>query len=368
MLILNNALSRVMVIFLILSSQHSIRSAGPGRYAGNFQATKKDVTVYLEDTCFTEFLLNEYIAKQCAIEWFNDPVNNLEASTDQIMQYCKNTLSPKMQKKVLDTLQVLIAQLPMYTVGGENQLEPTVTYKRDYESFKKALLGSIATSLAERCNCRISLDLSQKNLGQLVRDDQKNFIDLINALHANITHGKHRRALTELYLNFNELDMLPKGIFDQLNSLCKLELNHNNLTGLSTDIFAGVANIQSLSITDNNITALPAEIFANLTNLRLLDISNNKLTTLPEEIFNGTRNLSMLWLNNNNIAMLPIKIFANLSDLHTIQLRDNQLTTLPVNTFSGLTQLRWLCLEGNPLQPEVMEVIREALPATTEIS
>ena len=91
--------------------------------------------------------------------------------------------------------------------------------------------------------------------------------------------------------------------------------------------------LTALFLNDNNLTRIPPEI-AKLTSLRHLDVSSNKLRSLPVEMGDMVT-LRELLLCNNNLRVLP-------------------------NELGKLFQLQSLVLQGNPLPPELLNLLGEA--------
>ncbi len=181
-------------------------------------------------------------------------------------------------------------------------LTHAITYRGDYGSFKATLIDRLNSELTRiGANHGVRLGLHAKNLGQLVRDNPDQFIDLINAINDTITNNSHQCVLTRLYLHDNGLETLPERVFDSLGSLGSLDLGDNRLTTLPPDIFAGLNNMYWLSLEGNQLTTLTPGTFAGLSNLEELNLSRNQLATLPPGIFAGLKNLRGLDLFGNQL-------------------------------------------------------------------
>jgi CCR4-NOT transcription complex subunit 6 len=88
--------------------------------------------------------------------------------------------------------------------------------------------------------------------------------------------------------------------------------------------------LTALYINHNNLTYLMPSL-SKLTNLKILDVSGNKLTILPSEL-------------------------GLLTNLRELLLFDNNLVSLP-SEFGNLYQLETLGLEGNPIQPDIKNIL-----------
>jgi Leucine-rich repeat (LRR) protein len=81
---------------------------------------------------------------------------------------------------------------------------------------------------------------------------------------------------------------------------------------------------ESLWLDYNQLTVLPAAVFNGLTNLRGLYLNNNELTDLPAEAFNCLTNLEELSLFNNQLTALPGGVFNCLTDLGILHQAEKQ--------------------------------------------
>ncbi len=353
--------------------------------------------------------LQDQIAQQLARDWIRAG-RNPRPSLEEVTQHFGgegSLFTPAILEKVRRNL---ILSGPVEFI----ELPLSKAYQGDYESFRDDLIAYLNGELTRiGANHRVDLKLSYKNLGELVRNNPGQFVDLMHAVN-DIVIG-HQCIVTQLNLISNGLTTLPEDAFDQFDSLQALHLELNRLTTLPpgifagltnlrcirldgnefatlrSDTFAGLTNLQELSLDTNQLVTLPPDIFAGLTNLQELWLGNNKLATLPRGIFTGLINLRRLsilrnllvtlpvdifagltklqelWLGRNQLTTLPPGIFADLTNLQELWLSRNQLATLPPDTFAGLANLKILSLFGNQLPPEAQEAIRQELPATTKI-
>ncbi|WP_338849223.1 AAA family ATPase [Massilia sp. W12] len=151
------------------------------------------------------------------------------------------------------------------------------------------------------------------------------------------------RALTVLHLSGNQLTALPPEI-GQLTALTRLDLDQNQLTALPPEI-GQLRALTELGLHENQLTALPPEI-GQLRALTELALWSNQLTALPPEIGQLTA-LTALYLNENQLTALPPEI-GELTALKELYLYENQLTALPPE-IGELTALKELYLHENQL-------------------
>ncbi len=364
----------------------------------------------LEDMWFlhSQPHLQDQIARQLAKNLSEAGIRS-GAGTKDIARRLKGTgglfttaIREKVRRNLLLLEPAVIIELPL-----------SKAYQGDYESFRDDLIAYLNGELVKiGTNHRVTLNLSYRNLGELVRNNPDQCIVLMHAVYDTIDHSQC--ILTQLNMNGNGLTTLPPGIFAGLTNLQRLLLDNNQLAtlpagifggltnleflslhrnqlatlpagifggltnlqllllgdnqlaNLPPDIFAGLTNLQKLELDENQLATLPPDIFTGLTNLQKLWLSHNQLTTLPFGIFAGLTNLQELWLSDNQLTNLPPGIFAGLTNVQTIWLDDNQLVTLPADIFTGLTNLQHLTLSGNQLPPEAQEAIRQELQAITD--
>ncbi|XP_010291775.1 PREDICTED: protein LAP2 isoform X2 [Phaethon lepturus] len=159
------------------------------------------------------------------------------------------------------------------------------------------------------------------------------------------------KTLEELYLDANQIEELPKQLFN-CQSLNKLSLPDNDLTTLPASI-ANLINLRELDVSKNGIQEFPENI-KNCKVLTIVEASVNPISKLPDG-FSQLLNLTQLYLNDAFLEFLPAN-FGRLTKLQILELRENQLKILP-KTMSRLTQLERLDLGSNEFTevPEVLE-------------
>ncbi|XP_045704238.1 erbin isoform X5 [Phyllostomus hastatus] len=159
------------------------------------------------------------------------------------------------------------------------------------------------------------------------------------------------KTLEELYLDANQIEELPKQLFN-CQCLHKLSLPDNDLTTLPASI-ANLINLRELDVSKNGIQEFPENI-KNCKVLTIVEASVNPISKLPDG-FSQLLNLTQLYLNDAFLEFLPAN-FGRLTKLQILELRENQLKMLP-KTMNRLTQLERLDLGSNEFTevPEVLE-------------
>ncbi len=349
-------------ILLLSCAITGLYAAAPGGAGGAaVYKPSEDAASNLEDMWLLHSLMPDALAQQLAKDWLKAG-RNPAPSIEEVAQHFggegglfTTAILEKVRRNLILSGPVKFIELPL-----------SKAYEGDYGSFRGTLIAYLNDELVKiGTNHKISLNLSHRNLGALVRNNPDQFVDLMHAVYDTIDHNQC--ILTNLDLSVNDFTTLPEGVFDQFDSLRALSLNGNQLTTLPAGIFGGLTNLRFLWLNRNQLTTLPSGIFAGLTNLQALWLNENQLATLPHGIFAGLINLQILSLNGNQLAIVPPDIFAGLINLQILLLNSNQLVTLPPGIFAGLTRLQNLWLHGNQLSPGVREAIRRELPATTKI-
>eukprot|EP00752_Nemacystus_decipiens_P006649 g5977.t1 len=96
------------------------------------------------------------------------------------------------------------------------------------------------------------------------------------------------------WLNDNELETLPSGVFDSLTALRSLRLSANGLTSLPSGLFHSLTELEDLFLQDNELMTLPSGIFDSLTKLLELCAMSNGLKSLRSGIFDSLTELDIL--------------------------------------------------------------------------
>nr|XP_056700340.1 leucine-rich repeat-containing protein 7 isoform X3 [Euleptes europaea] len=162
------------------------------------------------------------------------------------------------------------------------------------------------------------------------------------------------RTLEELYLDANQIEELPKQLFN-CQALRKLSIPDNDLSSLPTSI-ASLVNLKELDISKNGIQDFPENIKCCKC-LTIIEASVNPISKLPDG-FTQLLNLTQLYLNDAFLEFLPAN-FGRLVKLRILELRENHLKTLPKSMLK-LTQLERLDLGNNEFAelPEVLEQVQ----------
>ncbi|XP_067674349.1 carboxypeptidase N subunit 2-like [Haliotis asinina] len=126
-----------------------------------------------------------------------------------------------------------------------------------------------------------------------------------------------------------------------------LDLGFNQISVLPSGIFSDLPNLRTLNLVSNKINNLPNEAFWNLPNLDEIYLNNNVLHQVTSSPWKNIPHLKKIDLSDNYIDYLDSGAFTSLTNLTSLSLRSNQIGVIETGTFSGLTSLRSLDVSNN---------------------
>lgn len=191
-------------------------------------------------------------------------------------------------------------------------------------------------------------------------------------------NGLNIPSLIALYLNSNNLAVLPDVLLSNCSSLELLSLSHNRINVLPDGVFAGCFSLEKLYLQGNQLTSLPPQVFHGLTSLEGVYISNNRLEFLPQGVFADATALNTVHAEGNLLSVLVDGSFVNLPQLESIYLHNNNITEIQTGTFAGLPSLKHLVLYGNNIKflklgvlvslHSLQKIQMEPLPCSCELA
>ncbi len=208
-----------------------------------------------------------------------------------------------------------------------------------------------------------SLDASHNRLRTLPDEVASlPFLEKIDLDSCQITDVSTRltrlQELRNLRLSNNCLKRLPD-IVTRLVELETINLGNNQLTELPDD-FCALSDLKTLWVNDNPLETLPSS-FEKLRKLTFLHLGNTPWHTPPECIWQ-LGNLKELWLASSSLTHLPAEV-GQLKKLERLHLWYSSLKEVPAILFE-MTYLKELRISHNPLPPNTIELLKEALPNT----
>nr|XP_042905394.1 uncharacterized protein LOC107445139 [Parasteatoda tepidariorum] len=180
-----------------------------------------------------------------------------------------------------------------------------------------------------------------------------------NQLDLGNTNFSRFWSLGELYLQFNDLSVLPPEAFLGLRNLYKLDLSHNKLTVISNFTFKGLNNVRYLNLENNpTLMYISSDAFHGLKSLLVLNLTDISLKVLKRNTFTGMSNLEKLGLQNNKIEKVEDGAFHGLSSVTVLDITGNDIVDFTSDIFEGLDSLEYLksdsytfCCKASPKVP-----------------
>lgn len=133
-----------------------------------------------------------------------------------------------------------------------------------------------------------------------------------------------------------------------LINLHLIVMKNCTLQELHRDAFKGLTILIELDLSYNDLTVLPSGLFKDTLKLRKLLLNNNKIQHLQANLFKDLIFLSQADFQNNQIKEVEVGTFVNVSSLININFDSNNLTTLRKEIFENITKLVSLTLVANP--------------------
>ncbi|XP_029425711.1 leucine-rich repeat-containing protein 7 isoform X7 [Nannospalax galili] len=226
----------------------------------------------------------------------------------------------------------------------------------------KEVRAALRKRSEEELQC-LEMTTKRKLIGRLVPcrcfRGEEEIISVLDYSHCSLQQVpkevfNFERTLEELYLDANQIEELPKQLFN-CQALRKLSIPDNDLSSLPSSI-ASLVNLKELDISKNGVQEFPENIKCCKC-LTIIEASVNPISKLPDG-FTQLLNLTQLYLNDAFLEFLPAN-FGRLVKLRILELRENHLKTLP-KSMHKLAQLERLDLGNNEFSelPEVLDQIQ----------
>ena len=268
------------------------------------------------------------------------------------------------------------------------------------------------------------LNLYRNNILSIPKDAFEGLANLGSLyLHYNMISTVDRQAfggenttlakLKLLSLSYNEIEVLPPGLFVGLSTLKALDLSRNPFSRVDANALIGLAELTRLTLrVDPSALQLPIGFLSELARLEFLNLfgwklgpvlSSEKLPLASDETLEeldlrycsissvddalGKRmsQLTRLFLSSNSLSAVPsslgslsklqslylddnvirsFEISSGLSELTLLRLTNNQLSSIPTQ-ISTLTKLRILYLDGNYIKSVPQKFFQDLAKLTT---
>ncbi|KAI6225331.1 Slit-like protein 2 protein [Aphelenchoides fujianensis] len=126
---------------------------------------------------------------------------------------------------------------------------------------------------------------------------------IVRCSNRELAHFPHGIPIetTELYLDNNQLTVLPAAQLNKLVNLVKIDLSQNQLATIEADSFSSLNKLSILILSHNKIRCIEDYAFRGLSNLRILSLHGNEISVLPESAFLNLGNISHIALGANEL-------------------------------------------------------------------
>ncbi|KAL1494651.1 hypothetical protein ABEB36_010220 [Hypothenemus hampei] len=112
----------------------------------------------------------------------------------------------------------------------------------------------------------------------------------VNLKENNLVEGGN--AGVSLYFKKNKIQKIDPQTFSDLKALRHIFLEHNNLTVLPKNLFEGIENIQIVSVTKNNLSYIDEDLFTGVKRVKnFYLLSNHKIQCVPDVVAKVVENI-----------------------------------------------------------------------------
>lgn len=153
--------------------------------------------------------------------------------------------------------------------------------------------------------------------------------------------------LVHVNIAFNELGIIPSGIFNNCGNMTIFTADSNRITDVVSNAFQGLYNLRIVSFRDNNIRTLHSTLFSSSPHLIEVNINSNQIEQIEPAVFALSPQLFALALEDNLITSWNSTILANNPLIHTLMLTRNRINTFAVNSFMNQPNLISLSIGGH---------------------
>ncbi|XP_026319097.1 toll-like receptor Tollo isoform X2 [Hyposmocoma kahamanoa] len=133
-----------------------------------------------------------------------------------------------------------------------------------------------------------------------------NVVECSNAGYVNTLPERIPMEATQLYLDGNDIKMLPSHAFIGRKRLKILYLNSSNIEAIHNRTFNGLKELEILHLDYNELTTIEGQEFDGLDNLHEFYINNNKIRHIGKGMFNHMSRLKVLHLHHNRLTTLSV--------------------------------------------------------------
>lgn len=134
--------------------------------------------------------------------------------------------------------------------------------------------------------------------------------------------SENSAKILSTYFFFKNVSSLADGTFDGLTGVKKFTFNSNRLVNVA-DALRDLKSVTNLKLQDNKFQELPKNVFKTMQFLYSVDISNNQIEILDGEIFDGNEMTQYIYISNNKIVAIGRRFFAGMYQFNDISALNN---------------------------------------------
>jgi Leucine-rich repeat (LRR) protein len=163
------------------------------------------------------------------------------------------------------------------------------------------------------------------------------------------------KKLQILLLDGNQLESVPRDLYNQLKRLEILHMSKNHIKDIHIDV-RYLRFLKDIDISGNKLTSLPSELLL-LPRLEILNASNNQISRIPS--FNvkgrGERKIERVDISNNVLLKFPEHLLSMTSKLDICK---NRIKTIPGSSLKKLdiSSGQELLMHDNPLVSPPLDI------------
>ena len=186
--------------------------------------------------------------------------------------------------------------------------------------------------------------------GLFKKNKQLEVVDMQGNLLDRIEKGVFQSLnMTSIVLKSNRIKELGSGAFEELPRLRSLDLSDNELNSVKNGAFDQLLSLRKLDLSNNRLTSFKGDFFTTRTRVEELHLSSNLISYLYPNSFIIHRRLKTVDLSHNKLSYFPAEILTTIRSLQKVDLSYNKLQSVETSDFSNMPRLKTLNLAGNEI-------------------
>merc|ERR1719192_406403 len=157
-------------------------------------------------------------------------------------------------------------------------------------------------------------------MNRIIEENEQGKLPALRHRHLSSSKiGPNGRLLSPNHANSNRKLRVDEQLAQHPLIEPSLRLSKRKIQWIPKQLFQ-LSYIENLYLDNNNLELLPDKFFARLPQLKYLDLRNNELSEIPSHGLENHNNLQVLLLSRNSITSLPLELgfIKSLNALHWI--------------------------------------------------